>query len=277
MSKVLHIIYRLIHYSSLDVSICAALLAWPLAQYYCPQSYWVLILAISVQIIYITDHILDVFQKKNLVLSERHRFIKEHLKLFMIVLFLLILVNVYLCLLFLNTSALLVGLGLCVVVFIYFYNNISLKLIPKEILTAIIYAAGICLIPLYYSISTSRLFEILYLMTGISICTFINLICNNLFEWNEDETNSENSIGLKIGFLFSERLLNLLYLISFSCFILSLFFIDVFVIEYSFSLAFISLIHLLIYKNQNLPLLIKYSRSLMEWSFAIPGLIYLWL
>jgi 1,4-dihydroxy-2-naphthoate octaprenyltransferase len=277
MSKVLHIIYRLIHYSSLDVSICAALLAWPLAQYYCPQSHWVFILTISVQIIYVTDHILDVFQKSIQVISARHNFIKEHLRLFMFVLALLVLLNMYLCLALLNTSALLTGIGLCALVFIYFYNNFSLKIIPKEILTAIIYAAGICLIPLYYHVSTSKLLEILFLMFGISVCTFINLICNNLFEWHEDKKNSENSFSQKVGILFSERTLKFLYLLSFSSFIGSLFFNDFFIQEYSFSLTLIGLIHLLIYKNQNLPFLIKYRRSLMEWSFAIPGLIYLWL
>jgi 1,4-dihydroxy-2-naphthoate octaprenyltransferase len=277
MSKVLHNIHRLIHYSSLDVSICAAILAWPLAQYYCPKSDWVFILAISVQIIYVTDHIFDVLQKKNLILSERHCFIKEHLKLFMFVLFVLFFVNACLCLLFLNTSMLIIGFGLIVLVFIYFYNNIKLKIIPKEMLTAIIYAAGICLMPLYYSISTSKLFEILFLMIGISICTFINLISNNLFERNEDEANSENSFGLTLGILFSERILRFLYLLSFSCFIGSLFFKDFFMFEYTFSLVLISLTHLLIYKSQNMPILIKYRRSMLEWSFAIPGLIYLWL
>lgn len=277
MSKVLHIIYRLIHYSSLDVSICAALLAWPLARYYCPHSHWVFILAISVQIIYVTDHILDVFQKSTQVISARHNFIKQHLKLFIIVLALLVLLNMYLCLALLNTSALLTGIGLCALVFIYFYNNFSLKIIPKEILTAIIYAAGICLIPLYYQISTSKLLEILFLMIGISVCTFINLICNNLFEWEEDKSNSENSFSQKVGILFSERILKFLYLLSFSSFIGSIFFNDFFIQEYSFSLTLISFIHLLIYKNQNSPLLIKYRRSLMEWSFAIPGLIYLFL
>ncbi len=275
MSKVLHIIYRLIHYSSLDVSICAALLAWPLAQYYCPQSNWIFILGISVQIIYLTDHIFDVLQKKTLILSERHRFIKEHIKLFMTVLVLLILVNVYLCLLILNTSALFTGLGLCTVVIIYFYNNISLKLIPKEILTAIIYAVGICLIPLYFNMTNTKFFEIFFLMMGISICTFINLICNNLFEWYDDETNSENSFGQKVGILLSERLLKLFYLISFSGYIGSLLFNDFFIKEFSLSLSFISLIHLLIYKYQNLPFLKKYKRSILEWSFAMPSLIYL--
>jgi len=274
MLKVIHIIYRLIHYSSLDVSICAAMLALPLAHYYCPQSYWVLILAISVQIIYITDHILDVLQKKTQILSERHRFIKDHLKLFIIILFILFCVNTYLCLLFLNTSALTAGLGLGIIVFIYFYNNIKLKIIPKEILTALIYAAGICLMPIYYSISTSKLLEILLLMVGISICTFINLICNNLFEWNEDEINSENSFGLKVGITFSEQLLKLLYVLSFSGYITCLFFTDGFVKEFSLSLSFISLVHLMVYKFQNLAFLIKYKRGILEWSFAIPGLIY---
>lgn len=274
MSKVLHIIYRLIHYSSLDVSICATLLAWPLAQHYCPQSNWIFILAISVQIIYLIDHIFDVLQKKTLLLSERHRFIKEHIKLFMIVLVLIILLNVYLCLLFLNTSALFAGLGLCIVVIIYFYNNISLKIIPKEILTAIIYATGICLIPTYYNISNDNVFELLFLISGISICTFINLICNNLFEWNEDQTNSENSFSQKVGRKQSEEILKLLYLISFASFLISVFYGNNFIKEYSFSLAFISLIHLIIYKNQNLTFLTKYKRSIMEWSFAIPGMIY---
>jgi 1,4-dihydroxy-2-naphthoate octaprenyltransferase len=275
MLKLLHIIYRLIHYSSLDVSICSALLAWPLAQYYCPQYNWVLILAVSVQIIYISDHIFDVILKKTLILSERHRFIKEYLKLFMLVLAFLFLTNIYLCLLFLNTSALLNGLGLFVVVLIYFYNNIKLKIIPKEILTAIIYSMGICLIPFYFNMTNNKFFEILFLMMGISICTFINLICNNLFEWDEDETNSENSFGQKVGILHSERLLKLFYLISFSDYIGSLFFNDFFIKEFSLSLSFISVIHLLIYKYQNLPFLKKYKRSMLEWSFAIPSLIYL--
>lgn len=277
MLKVLHIIYRLIHYSSLDVSVCAALLAWPLAQQYCPNSAWVYILANSVQIIYLSDHIFDVYQNKTRILSERHKFIKDYLKLCILVLTLLFLANASLCLIFLNTSTLLTGLGLCAVVIIYFYNNLSLKIIPKEILTAIIYAIGICLIPVYYNISSNKIFEILFLMLGVSVCTFINLICNNLFEWNEDEANAENSFSQKVGVLFSERILKFLYLISFSGFIGSLFSKDFFIIEYSFSLAVICLVHLLIYKNQTLPFLIKYRRSIMEWSFAIPGLIYIWL
>jgi 1,4-dihydroxy-2-naphthoate octaprenyltransferase len=112
-------------------------------------------------------------------------------------------------------------------------------------------------------------------MMGISICTVINLICNNLFEWDEDETNSENSFGQKVGILHSERLLKLFYLISFSGYIGSLFFNDFFIKEFSLSLSFISVIHLLIYKYQNLPFLKKYKRSMLEWSFAIPSLIYL--
>lgn len=101
--------------------------------------------------------------------------------------------------------------------------------------------------------TNNKFFEILFLMMGISICTFINLICNNLFEWDEDETNSENSFGQKVGILHSERLLKLFYLISFSGYIGSLFFNDFFIKEFSLSLSFISVIHLLIYKYQNLP------------------------
>jgi hypothetical protein len=252
-------------------------MAWPLAQYYCHQSYWVFILAISVQIIYVADHIFDVFQKKTQILSLRHHFIKQHLTIFIIILAILFLINIFLCLKLLNPSAILTGAGLCTMVFIYFYNNFSIKLLPKEILTAIIYAAGICVLPFNYTVSNCKYLEVLFLMFGISVCAFINLICNNLFEWNEDKTNIENSFGQKVGLMLSERILTILYFTSFSCFGMALFLKNCFVIEYSFSLTIISLIHLLIYKNKNSPLLIKYRRSLMEWSFAIPGLIYLWL
>ncbi|MCX6186419.1 MAG: hypothetical protein NTU43_05390 [Bacteroidetes bacterium] len=274
MSKLLHHIYRIIHFSSIDVSICSALLAWPLAKEFCPQSTWVIILAISVQIIYFTDHILDTFRRKTKILSPRHQFVKDYLKTIFTTIILLVLINIYLCAQFLNISTILAGVGLCGMVGLYFLNSTILKIIPKEILTAIIYATGICLVPIYYNLHSPLLCPIIFIFVSILMCTLMNLMCNNLFEWDEDIQNKEFSLSIKVGkknipkFLYS-----IIFLLLFT-FAFSMCKLNFFSSLYLFSILLIAIVHVIVYRNIDNPILIKHRRSLLEWSFAIPFLVY---
>ncbi len=250
------------------------MLALPLAAKYCPFYYWLIPLFSSVQIIYLLDHLLDVYYKKDTILSPRHAYIKRHTKKVIFAIAVLFFINSYMCLHVINTSLLLAGKCLGLAVFCYFINT-KTKWFYKEILTALIYALGICMMPFIATIFTCNFGKVLYSYFAIFIIASINLICNNLFYWNDDTANQEHSLSINIGKPKSKKILMVLFALLVPLFLVCFVFNDLFLQKYIGSIVLIGLVHFVVYRNTSNTFIQLNKRRINEISFALPGIIYL--
>src|SRR5690606_14638517 len=152
------------------------------------QPLTLLVLGLSVWVIYTTDHLMDAVKIKKAASSLRHQFHQRHyrfLKRFVIMVSL-----ITACLLFfIPNPVLLGGLFLSVLVIVYLFIHLYLKIL-KEVCIAILYATGI-LLPLYDG-SMSKLPG--FLIIDFTLTALINLIIFSWFDRHQDNADGNSSI-----------------------------------------------------------------------------------
>jgi 4-hydroxybenzoate polyprenyltransferase len=208
MKKILEL-YKFINILSLDVAagavVCTLFFANIMNVKILPQGS--ISLGLTVWIIYTADHLLDTRKLKQDASTERHRFHQRHFKSLFLLLIIAILVDVS-QVYFLRSIVFMDGLFLAFLVGIYFLIQQRIGFL-KELLGAILYTAGVLLIPLSVNDQLSLPFILLIVQFGT--IAWINLL---LFSWIDkpmDEKDKHHSFATTFGFVITQRVLLFLF------------------------------------------------------------------
>lgn len=158
--------------------------------------YGIAALALSVWIIYTTDHLIDAREVKGSAATIRHRFHQQHFNS-LIFAVLLAIVIVIVLLFFIRVQVLYGGVLLIGAVALYLLLHRYLK-IPKEILISILYTCGV-LLPSFMVTSLS-----LQALPFASIMMFMlsalaNLLVFSWYDYEKDQLDGFKSIAITLG------------------------------------------------------------------------------
>lgn len=142
----------------IDVAIgalCSGYFAAILLEAALPAVFWV-VLPLSVWIVYTADHVVDAYRLKDKAHTYRHLFIYRHLKTFLVLSAVLIMLDLGLVVFFLDFQILLFGLAVGAVTSLYFLflhrrRHGTISWLSKELSVALIYVLGIWGIPFLYA------------------------------------------------------------------------------------------------------------------------------
>jgi len=204
---------KYIRFLSLDVTLGAALLTMAISNFIgvqLPLSVPVC-LAISIWLIYTLDHLLDAKRSPQITI-ERHLFHRRNFKILVINLILIALTGFYVAW-SLPTITFIYGLGLILLVLVYFTLIYFLKNFHfKEILVAIVYASGVFLGPISL-IENGVDLQIISLFIQLLFLAFINLILFSYNDLEKDQADGNPSIVIKLGRETTGLILNILFVI----------------------------------------------------------------
>jgi hypothetical protein len=205
--------YRFLNVLSIDVAVGAVIGAMFFAKIFNVPllPYGLISLGLTVWIIYTADHLIDALKVKQIASSERHRFHQKYFK----ILFAALIVGVVtdtVQLFFIRKIVFLEGLGLAIVILIYFLIQRSLKFL-KEVTGAILYSGGVLLIPM--SVNTEALTNTqMILITQFALTALINLFLFSLFDKEQDERDQHSSFATIMGEKATRASLIILFLIQ---------------------------------------------------------------
>jgi hypothetical protein len=168
-------------------------------------------LGLTVWIIYTIDHLIDARRITQMASTERHRFHQLNFN----VLFVLLMIATVIDgsqLLFIRRTVFLEGLGLAIVIVVYFLLQRYLKFL-KELIGALLYAGGVLLIP--FSVKTSALSTTQSLLIGQFVITaLINLLLFSWFDKSQDEQDSHSSFATIMGGDATKNFLRALFILQ---------------------------------------------------------------
>jgi 4-hydroxybenzoate polyprenyltransferase len=204
---------KYIRFLSLDVTLGAALLTTAISDFIgveLPLSVPVC-LAISIWLIYTLDHLLDASRSTEITI-ERHLFHRRNFKTLVINLILIALAGFYVAW-SLPTITFIYGLGLILLVLvyftlIYFFKNFHFK----EALVAIVYASGVFLGPVSL-IENGVSLQIISLFTQLLFLALINLILFSYNDLEKDQADGNPSIVIKLGREMTQQVLMLFFIL----------------------------------------------------------------
>ena len=170
-----------------------------------------LCLAISIWLIYTLDHLLDAKRSPEISI-ERHLFHRRNFKILTINLILIALTGFYVVW-SLPTITFIYGLGLILLVLvyftlIYFFKNFYFK----EVLVAIVYASGVFLGPISL-IENAVDLQIISFFIQLLFLALINLILFSYNDLEKDQADGNPSIVIKLGKEMTQQLLILLFIL----------------------------------------------------------------
>jgi len=173
--------------------------------------YWWVILALSVWIIYTFDHLLDAIKIKDRTLAGRRVFYYNNLKILFVVLFIVGLADVYLSLRFFSSRVIFYGglLGLITALYfllIHLIDNQKLFLFQKEIIVALIYTAGIYLVPVLTSPEMINTQQILIIISFF-LLVWSDILLIAVFERKDDLHDGFASFPVIFGIQKTDRLI----------------------------------------------------------------------
>jgi 4-hydroxybenzoate polyprenyltransferase len=202
--------YRFLNILSLDVAagavICASFFARLIDVKILPQGLWSL--GLTVWIIYTTDHLLDAKKLDREASTSRHRFHQRHFSsilLFLCAAVLIDITQVY----FIRSIVFTAGLGLAFLVLIYFLVQQRIGFL-KELLGALLYTAGILLVPM--SIKTQVPSWVALLIIQFGITAWVNLLLFSWIDQEKDEKDKHHSFSTAFGHKAAKLILGLLFL-----------------------------------------------------------------
>lgn len=204
---------KYIRFLSLDVTLGAALLTTAISDFIgveLPLSVPVC-LAISIWLIYTLDHLLDA-KRSHEITIERHLFHRRNFKILVINLILIALAGFYVAW-SLPTITFIYGLGLILLVLvyftlIYFFKNFHFK----EVLVAIVYASGVFLGPISL-IENGVDLQIISLFTQLLFLALINLVLFSYNDLEKDQADGNPSIVIKLGREMTQQVLMLFFIL----------------------------------------------------------------
>jgi len=194
---------------SLDVVLggaCGLLLAEDVTGTRVPGAVWIA-LPLAIWVVYTADHLLDARRFGRRVFSYRHRFHARHRRVLSRAVLAAGAAGLAVALVGLPSRLALGGLGLAGAIAVYLAAAQRLERwpLPKEPLTAALYAAGIWFAPLLLSTQTTR-------WTGRALALHalaaaLNLMAFGVFEARVDERQGSASLARTIGLPTARRLI----------------------------------------------------------------------
>jgi hypothetical protein len=197
--------FAIFQYLSLDVvggSLCVASMSVKLLNIDPNQAWW-LILALSVWIIYSTDHIFDSLRNKNKSSILRHKFFFTNRRWLIPLVIAITFINLILATAYLKPKIVISGIVLSLLVICYFFvinmaKSYKHAYIPKELIIAVIYVLGIFLAPViwYGSIPPT---EVLFIIICLIIIVFTEGIMISYYDYELDMADGHISFTTKYG------------------------------------------------------------------------------
>ena len=230
---------------SLDVvagALLSGLFAATLAGVVFSPVYW-LVLALSVWIVYTTDHLVDARRLGEQAHTERHRFAHRYFIPLSVMVALLSMTAVTLVALFLDRTIFWFGLGCGLLAALYFLVILLLRgkksvFIPRELVVAMIYTAGVWGMPLYHA-EHGASWSQWVLMMGFLMLALANTLVFSVADHASDLEDKHQSVAVTHGPAATARIVQGLCLGAAATGVIS------FLVEPSAVLAASSLIYLL--------------------------------
>ncbi len=204
-------IYRLVNILSLDVSAGAVIGSFFLADFFgtAPSTNGVACLALSVWLIYTSDHLLDAYRMGSIPVTPRHAFHRRHFSVLTCIVGVVALIDFSLVLT-LPFSMIRNGmvLGVFIVLYLLFVNRFAAI---KEPIAAALYCFGI-LIPMG---AKSALSHMDILLTGqFFLVALMNLLLFSWFDFPKDRAQGTRSGVLVIGRSSAAKIIWLLFALN---------------------------------------------------------------
>jgi hypothetical protein len=234
--------YRLFNILSLDVATGAVISALFFAEIYgaSPSSISLLSLGLTVWIIYTADRLLDVWDARGEISSERHQFHKKHQQ---ILVRCLLIAAVMDCALIFFMPVIIIKRGVFLTMVVIGYVLLRKKLyIFKEFFVAVLYTAGV-LLPIVLPAKISH-YEYLPILQFLLIA-LLNLIIFSWYEREMDVHDEQDSIATKLDERVIRYIILGLFFLSFALSFYTLLFTSAYSV--CFILMMMTAIHILIF------------------------------
>lgn len=213
--------YRYFNLLSLDVAMGATISALFLIKLFSVdiRLQGLLCLGLTVWLIYTMDHLVDASKLKSQASTERHRFHQRNFRA-ILVLAVVILLTIIPLLFFIYKPVLSMGIGLGVLVVLYFIVQRKLSFL-KELVGAMLYSVGVMLPVIalselsYYSLI--EIPSILFFNTAL-----INLVLFSWFDKDKDKLDNHPSLVTRVGDGMSKGILYFLFFLQMVLFVYAL-------------------------------------------------------
>jgi hypothetical protein len=181
------------------------------------QTWWLVIIMLTVWVMYTADHLLDAWQGKEQVTIRRHSFHYKHAKHILPVWIMAAVISIFLSLLVLDHEIIYMGILLGISILIYFgvvYLNKGNRpyFLQKELFIALIYVIGIWLAPMvWHGINPDGI--ILIIIANLVLLAWAEGIIISWYEFHEDIADKHVSFSVLFGRKSSKRFIYLILII----------------------------------------------------------------
>ena len=240
--------------------------------------YWWIVLALSVWIIYTADHLIDSLKIQSKAFAKRRQFYHKYFKKLLGAIIILSTAVIYLSLNFLSQKIIFYGMFLGAIIFLYFLflyfsPTEKIRFLPKELIVAIIYTAGIYFAPLTQtSIPINLLNGLLIFIFFLVVWSDILLIA--VFEYEKDLHDGFISFPILFGEKKTTVLIKSILLLVCILLIYSVFYFDKIRLSAAAILFLISVFQLIIYTKRKYFIKNERYRIFTEIIFFLPALMY---
>ena len=174
-----------------------------------PDVWFYVILALSVWILYTSDHLVDARRLKGKAHTQRHLFHHSNFKVLSLLVFVLAIVDCLLVFIKLPQQIIFAGFILFIITSVYFGALSMLKsrksfLLQKEFIVALVYTAGVWIGPLALRNYKLLNYEILFLISFFLIVWSVVLLYS-LIEYPEDRLDGHHTLATRIGVRSAQR------------------------------------------------------------------------
>lgn len=227
-SKIQILHYRIINTLSIDISLGAVVGSY----FFClvfgvsPNGMSMLALGLSVWIIYTTDHLLDAKKIKHNPSTFRHQFHRKNFNTFFAFVLVIVIINTLVCVFFLDSYVILLGvlLGGIAIIYLIFQRYL---LFAKEMVGAILYTVGV-LIPAVGASSFMFTEAKTFLVLQFLLVVFMNLVLFSALDKRNDEHNEQHSIATQWKSTSTTIFIWLIFCLSVMIGIINIFFFSTF-------------------------------------------------
>ena len=243
-----------------------------------PNYWWWPVLALSVWIVYTTDHLIDSFSRKNNALIHRHKLHYRYRHVFVVAVTVSSVVVLSLVWFFLDkkilTGGLIIGIGAIIYLVLVGEGNRKNFSFQKEFFISLFYTAGIWLAPLVWNSKplSPSVYGIIFVFI---ILVWIEGLVVAIYECDMDTKDKQMSFVTKFGISTSSTFIKILFGLTFVSSLVLLLFTNsiqefsAVVIELFMAVALFS-----IYYFQNYFKHHELYKTLGEMIFWLPGILW---
>lgn len=274
-------ILKLIQFLSIDVvlgTLAVGYLATRILNVDTNPTWWI-VLPMAVWVVYTLDHLVDGYKNSTTSIIDRHSFHYQNRKFIIFLVMVVSLITIVLSVIFLDTTIIFGGIGLAVLIGMYFLALVLSKrrkfiLLQKEIFIAIVYTSGIFLAPLVWNNSLPS-HSVIYMMTIISMLAWAEGIIISWFDFDYDIMDGHSSFTVIVGKRYTRLfIISLNLLIETSILVFLIFKNDSsLTLVVLLILLFMNLILGLLILFPNNPVAKQYHRLIGESVFLLPVLL----